>query len=110
MPVSPSYRDFLLRYGCGDIRGQEFYGITHGDFDNSGIPNGIWVTLKERQEGNLPRHLLVVHALGEGSLSCIDFSRQRADGECPVVVWELTCQATTCLRSKQRISVSSSSR
>lgn len=83
----PTYRDFLLRYGCGDIRGQEFYGITRGAIDDDGIPSSIWHTLDRRRERRFPDHLLVVYELGDGSLSCLDFSQRRADGECPVVIW-----------------------
>jgi antitoxin YobK len=89
----PTYRDFLLRYGCGDIRGREFYGITRNGLDGASIPNAIWYTLNQRQECDFPHHLFVVYELGDGSLSCIDFSQRRADGECPVVICYPTSQA-----------------
>lgn len=84
----PTYREFLLRYGCGDIHGQEFYGVIHGDFENSAIPDAVWYTLALRREGGLPHHFLIVHEIGDGSLSCLDFSQRRNDGECPIVIWE----------------------
>ena len=83
----PTYRDFVLRYGCGDIRGQEFYGITQDAIHDNGIPSSIWYTLNQRQECGFPHHLLIVYELGDGSLSCLDFSQRRVDGECPIVIW-----------------------
>ncbi|HEU6441751.1 MAG TPA: SMI1/KNR4 family protein, partial [Microvirga sp.] len=77
----PTYRDFVLCYGCGDIRGREFYGITRSAVDDTGIPSSIWRTLNQRRERSFPHHLLVVYELGDGSLSCLDFSQRRADGE-----------------------------
>jgi antitoxin YobK len=89
----PTYRDFLLRYGCGDIHGHEFYGITHGDFQNSGIPNAIWLALADRKEWQFPHHLLAVYEPGDGSKSCLDFTQRREDGECPVVIWHPLSEA-----------------
>lgn len=83
----PSYREFLLKLGCGDIAGCEFYGIIGEEFENSSVPNGIWLTLKERSESGLPEHLLIVYADGTGTYYALDVREARADGECPVVAW-----------------------
>jgi hypothetical protein len=45
----PSYRQFLLDFGCGDINSHEFYGIINSNFEKSAVPNGIWLTLNERK-------------------------------------------------------------
>ena len=45
----PSYRKFLLTFGCVDINGSEIYGVIDDNFENSAVPNGIWLTLNERQ-------------------------------------------------------------
>jgi len=45
----PTYRRFLKEFGCGDVGGEEFYGIISDEFENSTIPNGIWLTLTERE-------------------------------------------------------------
>lgn len=36
---SISYREFLKKYGLGDIFGQEIFGL-----DETGIPNMIWIS------------------------------------------------------------------
>ncbi len=82
----PTYRRFLLELGCGDIAGEEFFGIIGDDFVNSSVPNGIWATLTERNTG-LPPALVVVGAVGDGSLFALDTSTRDANRECPVVVW-----------------------
>jgi hypothetical protein len=50
----PTYRKFLLEYGCGNIFGMEFYGVVDDNFINSSIPDAIWITLNERKTSNLP--------------------------------------------------------
>jgi hypothetical protein len=84
-----SYREFLLRYGCGDIAGAEFYGVLTADFENSGVPDAVWLTVRERTDSQLRGSLVIVYALGEGSYSCIDCAQKNSDGESPVVVWPL---------------------
>ena len=44
----PTYRRFLKEFG-DDVGGEEFYGIISDEFENSTIPNGIWLTLIERE-------------------------------------------------------------
>jgi hypothetical protein len=41
-------------------------------------------TLRDRKRGQLPHHYLVV-APDEDGPQCLDFSRRRAEGECPVI-------------------------
>jgi hypothetical protein len=84
----PTYRRFLRELGCGDIAGEEFYGLVDDDFVDSGIPDGIWLTLKVRQEDSeFPRHLIIVAATGDGGYYAIDTSRRSSEGESPVVMW-----------------------
>lgn len=83
----PTYREFLSKYGCGDIAGCEFYGLINGDFEGSGIPDAIWLTLEERKDSDLPENLVVVYALGDGSYHALDCSVTDQAGECPVVEW-----------------------
>lgn len=84
----PTYRDFLRRFGCGDISGQEFYGVIHENFETSGVPDAIWLTLNERRSSSLPNHLVIVFATGDGGYYTLDTSERNDDGECPVVAWE----------------------
>lgn len=41
------YRAFISAFGAGNYGSQEIYGIIEGDFINSGVPDAIWLTLKE---------------------------------------------------------------
>jgi len=83
----PTYRRFLLDLGCGDIGGREFYGLVDGDFENSCVPDGIWVTLNERKFPNTPHEMIVVGSSGHCSSYVLDTARRTPDGECPVVEW-----------------------
>lgn len=83
----PTYRGFLSKYGCGDIAGCEFYGLVNDDFEASGIPDAIWLTLEERKSSGLPENLVIVYALGDGSYHALDCSVTDQASECPVVEW-----------------------
>lgn len=83
----PTYRTFLSKYGCGDIAGQEFYGIIKADFVNSSVPDAIWLTLDERKSSGLPEDFVIVYATGDGVYYSLDCSRRNDAGECPVVAW-----------------------
>lgn len=83
----PTYRAFLSRLGCGDVAGEEFYGVTDDNFVHSSIPNGIWYTLDERKNFQLPECLIVVGSTGDGGLYATDCSQTSDDGEHPVVEW-----------------------
>lgn len=85
----PSYREFLLFLGCGDIEGNEFYGVISSDFLNSGVPDSVWLTLRERKESNFPSHLVIVGSQGDGAYYAIDCNRAREDKECPVIIWHI---------------------
>lgn len=85
----PSYRAFLLRFGCGDIEGLEFYGLIDDDFRTSSIPNSIWLTLQERESG-LPDHLVLIFSTGDGTYYALDTKRTQVDGECAVVSYDVS--------------------
>src|SRR5690606_21827122 len=56
----PSYRHFLLDLGCGSIGGLEIYGVIDEEFEDSGVPDGIWLTLKMREGAGLnPAYILI---------------------------------------------------
>ncbi len=84
----PTYRRFLTAYGCGDINGIEIFGLIDDDFANSGIPDGIWLTLDERRNG-LPAHLLLISSEGDGAYCALDSAAMNSDGEYPVVRYEI---------------------
>ncbi len=80
----PSYREFLQRYGCGDIGGLEFYGIITSNFKNSGIPDAIWLTLTERKNG-LPINFILIYETGDGTYYALDSNQKNNEGEYTVV-------------------------
>lgn len=87
LTLPPTYREFVRRLGCGDISGEEFYGIIKDDFEKSSVPNGIWLTLNERKVANLPESIIIVADNGVGGWYAIDTSKKNTDGDSPVVDW-----------------------
>lgn len=83
----PSYLEFLARLGAGGVGWAEFYGVVDDDFENSCVPDAIWLTLSDRKEGDLPDGYVVVGSTGDGGVYAIDVSQRDADGESPVVEW-----------------------
>lgn len=78
------YRRFLLEFGAGGLGSFEIYGVVRADFENSGIPDVVWFTLRQRNETNLPLFLLPVSELGDGELFCLDLRIQEG-GEASVI-------------------------
>jgi antitoxin YobK len=87
LALPPTYREFVKRLGCGGVTGEEFYGIIDGNFENSSVPDGIWVTLDERKKSNLPESLVIVGDNGRGGWYAIDTSTKNADGDSPIIEW-----------------------
>lgn len=85
LKFSGIYKEFLKTYGAGSIGAEEIYGISSLDFENSTVPNGIWYTLSERKEINLPTNLLIIYATGDGELYCLDFNKINEEKEAAVV-------------------------
>ena len=83
----PTYRAFLSRYGCGSVPGYEFYGIIDDDFENSSVPDAIWLTLDERRFSRLPSSLVLISGTGDGGFYAIDLDQKEHHGESPVVQW-----------------------
>lgn len=84
----PSYRWFVSALGAGNVGSYEFFGVVDGNFEQSTVPNGVWLTLVERAEAGLPHELLLVGATGSGDYYALDTSRVNAeDQECPAIVW-----------------------
>ena len=83
----PSYRSFVGELGAGDIAGEEFYGVIDDDFDNSSVPDAVWLTLQQREDSGLPPNLIIVYGDAEGAYYALDTSRTDGSGEHPVVLW-----------------------
>ena len=80
----PSYRQFLLELGAGDIAGFEVYGLIDDDFEDARVPDAIALTLEARKSGLDARYILI-GTLGDGSHDCLDSGHPDASGEVPVV-------------------------
>ena len=87
LSLPPSYREFIMRLGCGNIGGHEFYGILKGDCTCAVAPNAIGVTLRQRMIGGLPESLVLVSDNGAGGWYAIETSTRDSDGESPVIEW-----------------------
>ena len=83
----PTYKKFLTILGCGDICGLEFYGVINDDFDNSSIPDAIWLTLNERKAG-LPDNLIIIYSAGDGLYYALDTNNVDANDENPVIAYD----------------------
>ncbi len=84
----PTYRRFLRELGAGGIGSEEVYGVTDGNFTQSSVPNGVWLTLRRRVRSKLPDSMVIVGGDGMGGDFVLDTARAGANGECPVTVWE----------------------
>jgi hypothetical protein len=71
-PFPDSYRAFVSELGAGDAGGEEFFGLVDGDFEDSAIPDAVWLTLTERRDSGLPPELILVHAAGDGAYHALD--------------------------------------
>lgn len=83
----PTYRSFVGRLGAGAFGGDEFYGVITDGFENSSVPDAIWLTLKQRITSQSPRSLIFVSDTGDGAYYAIDVSQVTTDGESPIVEW-----------------------
>jgi len=81
----PTYRAFVSRFGCGGLRGYEFYGLIDENFVNSGIPNAVWLALRDRIDYGLPKSFIPICDTGLGGYYVIDVSQINADGDSPVI-------------------------
>lgn len=85
--VFPStFREFVMRFGAGGFAGHEFFGVISDNFDEAGVPDGVWLTLDQRKSWGLPRQFVMVSDLGDGGYYAIDMSQAGACGEQPVVL------------------------
>lgn len=83
--LSPTYREFVKKLGAGNFGAFEIYGVVDEEFEDSSVPNGVWLTLNERRENGLPSELIVIGSTGDGDYYCIE---QRGGEESPVLIYE----------------------
>jgi len=82
----PTYREFLRRLGYGHVPGCDFYGLIHSDFENSALPDAVWITLRDRKSEGLSSSVIYISDTGYGGYYAIDTSQKTPEGESPVVV------------------------
>ena len=82
----PSFRCFLLEMGCGDINGLEVFGLVDENFENSTVPNSIWLTLKKRRTIGLDPAYIVIAEGGDGTFHGLDTRQVGPDREATVVL------------------------
>jgi antitoxin YobK len=76
----PSYRRFLLEFGCGNVGSQEIYGLIDQDVERGPIPNAAWLNLERRARGWRPT-LFVIYESGDGTSHALDLDRLDSEGE-----------------------------
>lgn len=81
-----SYRYFLKKLGCGNIAGQEFYGVINEEKINSGIPDVAWITLNNRRQSDLPAKYIVFYHFGDGNYAVLDCEKNN-QGNNIVEIW-----------------------
>lgn len=79
------YVSFLKQFGFLSIAGEEIFGLVNGDFTNSGIPDAIWISLKEREDSGMPEKYLIFGNTGHGGYYVLDLSVQNKMA--PVIEW-----------------------
>jgi hypothetical protein len=60
LKLPPTYWRFVTELGAGNFGAAEIYGVVDADFDRSSVPDGIWFTLRAREDGKLPADLVVI--------------------------------------------------
>lgn len=78
-----TYREFVRQLGAGNFGSAEIYGVIRDNFRDGTVPDGIWLTLKERSEANLPTSLLIIGDTGMGEYYCIRLEERGA----PVIIF-----------------------
>lgn len=93
--LPPTYRAFVSSLGAGNFGAFEVYGVIDREFEDSTIPNGVWLTLSERQENGVPSDYAIVGASGDGGWYCIELG----DRESPVFL----CAVGAAPEARQRV-------
>ncbi len=93
LPLPPSYRQFVARYGGFGLPNSFVSGVIDGDPLEAGTGQVYWDTQRFRREYGMPDYLLVVQADGDAPY-CLDTRKRRPDGELPVVCYELHSRHT----------------
>lgn len=91
--LPPSYRRFLIEFGCGSFEVLNVFGVVDGELERPDRRNVVWLTLNERRTGGFdPAYVLIGTVDGAGTWFALDTRRVDRKGEMPVV--KLTCDGT----------------
>jgi hypothetical protein len=83
-----SYKQFLIEFGKLAFGARTYLGVIDDDFENSGLPDGIWYNLRLRREYNFPKHLIVVYNNNGLELICLDTKNFFSADECAIAIWD----------------------
>jgi len=83
-----SFKTYLKRWGSLSMGSVEYYGLTQSsNFEDAGIPNFVWFTLKKREEANLPKNLIVFQNSNDEIFYCLDTNSYVDNTECNIAIW-----------------------
>lgn len=89
VPLPPTFREFLMTTGGGEIATSALSGIEKDDplLEDAGT---VWGdTLRCREDFSLPEHLVVIYFANDEICWCLDSSRKDPSGEYPVVTYSI---------------------
>lgn len=75
------YKEFLRKFGCGDLNGIEIFGLINDKFETNSIPDVVAVTARERLDTKLNTNYLLISDSSEYYYA-LDLSKE---GIVPVV-------------------------
>ena len=78
-----AYIRFLRTWGTLAVGPIEFYNIVGTEFENSGIPNGVWFTYVKRKQVGLPKDLIVLLTNDGDEYHCLEIPSGR------IVKWDV---------------------
>jgi antitoxin YobK len=83
LKLPPTYRRFVTELGAGNFGAAEVYGLIDADFERSSVPDGVWSTLRAREDDKLPPDLIVIGA-EDDEITCLRVIA--GEEEAPVLV------------------------
>lgn len=89
VPIPPTFRAYLSRWGLLSVRDLEYLGLTESDdFSELSYPNFVSYTIEKRRAVGLPRELIVVRDDNGHRYVCVDTGRALDDSEFPITIWD----------------------
>jgi hypothetical protein len=85
----PTYRTFLLELGAGAFGSVEFFGVVDDNWEDSGLPDVVWLAMRAQREGWLPQGIVPIYDDGMGNWLVLNLREPWSSGEPNVVAWEM---------------------